>query len=91
MRLTDASGNVIASNLPVQLDIFNYPLNLEAQGLTPTDWYDLYSVNWVSPVPSRSNYFVDQSTGTKYSVFSVIAVYVDHLECRITKYTGATP
>lgn len=91
MRLTDSAGTTIASNLPVQLDIFNYPWNQEVQGMIPTDWFDLYSVNWVTPVPARSNYFVDQATGTKYSVFSVIAVYVDHLECRITRYSGVTP
>lgn len=91
MTLTDSSGKTIAQHLPVQLDIFNYPWNMEAQGLIPTDWYDLYSLNWTTPVPARSNYFVDEATGTKYSVFSVTAGYVDHLECRITKYSGVTP
>ena len=91
MNLTDAAGNVIKANLPVQLDTVNIPLNMEAQGLVPTDWYDLFSLNWTSPVPARGNYFVDQATGTKYSVFGLPAVYVDHLEVRVTKYSGTTP
>ena len=91
MRLTDSAGNVIAQNLLVQLDTVNIPWNLEAQSLVPTDWYDLFSVNWTSPVPARGYYFVDQSTGTKYSVFGLPAVYVDHLEVRVTKYSGTTP
>lgn len=89
MKLTDSSGAVIAQHLPVQLDTVNIPLNMEAQGLVPTDWFDLFSLNWTTPVPTRSNYFIDESTGTKYSVFGLPAVYVDHLECRITRYTGA--
>lgn len=91
MTLTASDGTPIATNLPVQLDIFNYPWNQEAQGMIPTDWFDLYSLNWITPVPARSNYFVDQNTGTKYSVFSVIATYVDHLEVRVTRYSGVTP
>lgn len=91
MTLTDSSGTVIAQHLPCQLDIFNYPWNMETQGMIPTDWYDLFSLNWTTPAPTRSNYFVDEATGVKYSVFSVIAAYVDHLEVRVTKYSGVTP
>lgn len=91
MTLTDSTGTVIAYNLACQLDTVNIPLNMEVQGLIPTDWYDLYSLYWTNPVPTRSNYFVDQATGTKYSVFGLLAVYIDHLECRITRYSGVTP
>lgn len=90
MKLTDNLGNTVAGGerLACQLDTVNIPLNMEAQGMIPTDWYDLYSIGWTSPVPTRSNYFVDLATGTQYSVFGNVAVYQDHLEVRLTRYTG---
>lgn len=91
MKLTDSTGNVLAQHLLCQLDTVNVPLNMEVQGLVPTDWFDLFSLNWTSPVPARSNYFVDEASGTKYSVFGLPSVYVDHLEVRVTRYSGATP
>jgi hypothetical protein len=72
----------------MQKDTVNIPLNMEAQSLIPTDWFDLYSIGWTSPVPLRSDYFVDEQ-GTKYSVFGEPAVYTDHLEVRVSRYTGA--
>lgn len=91
MTLQQANGTPIQANLPCQLDTTNIPWNMENQGLIPTDWYDLYSIGWTSPVPQRGQYFVDQRTGTKYSVFGNPAVYVDHLEVRISRYSGVTP
>lgn len=88
MQLTDNLGNVIASNLRCVLDTVNIPLNIEVQGMVPTDWYDLYADNWTLAVPARTDYFVDQSTGVKYSIFGNPALYIDHLECRVTRYTG---
>lgn len=88
MQLTDSSGVVLGSNLPCMLDTVNIPLNMEVQGMTPTDGYDLYSDNWTLAKPVRTDYFVDQSTGTKYSIFGNPALYGDHLECRVTRYTG---
>lgn len=91
MTLEQASGTPIATNLPAQLDTVNIPWNMEVQGMIPTDWYDLYSIGWTSPVPQRGQYFVDQKTNTKYSVFGNVAVYTDHLEVRVSRYSGVTP
>jgi hypothetical protein len=91
MQLTATDGTVIASNLPCQIDTVNIPINMEVQQDVPTDWFDLFSVNWTSPVPIRGNYFVDQATGAKYAVFGRAAVYIDHLEVRVALPLGATP
>lgn len=91
MTLTDINGNVIAKDLPTQVDTVNMPWNMEVQSTIPTDWFDIYSCFWTTPVPARGNYFVDQNTNVKYQVFAVTAVYVNHLECRCTRYSGGTP
>lgn len=90
MRLQHADGTVFAENLFCQLDTFNLPYNAEASTYSPvyTDWYDLYSIGWVEPLPVRSDYFVDQATGTKYSMFSTVFVGPDTVQLRITKYSG---
>jgi hypothetical protein len=63
---------------------------MEVQGMVPTDWFDIYSRFWITPVPARGNYFVDQSDSKiKYQVFSSANVYIDHLEIRCTRYSGA--
>lgn len=85
------AGSALAQHLPCQLDTVNIPLNLEVQGSIPTDWYDLYSIGWTSPVPQRGDYFIDEATSTHYSVFGNIGQYAGHLECRVTRYAGATP
>lgn len=91
MTLTDIDGNEIARDLPVQVDSVNIPWNMEVGGLTPTDWFDIYSRFWITPIPNRGNYFVDQSDPTvKYQVFSSANVYIDHLEVRCTRYSSAT-
>lgn len=91
MTLEHSNGTVVARDLTCQLDTVNIPLNMEGQGLIPTDWFDLFSLGWTSPIPGRGDYFVDQATGTKYSVFGEPGVYFDHIECRLTKYAGTTP
>lgn len=97
MTLTDSQGNPRASHLLCQLDRVNLPLNLEVQGLTPTDWFDLYSVGWSSPIPNRSDYFVVEKdtptdpAGTKFSMFSTIFAGPDTVQVRVTKYSGVTP
>ncbi len=91
MTLTDSSGNVRASGLLCQLDTVNLPWNLEAQSLVPTDWFDLYSIGWISPLPNRGDYFVDQTSGTKYSMFSTVFVGPDTVQVRVSKYSGVTP
>lgn len=90
--MTLQRGNTtIAQHLHCQLDTVNVPLNMETQGTIPTDWYDLYSLGWTNPLPLRGDYFIDENTGTKYSVFGNVAPYSDHLEVRVTRYTGVTP
>lgn len=91
MTLQHSDGTVVATGLVCQLDTVNIPLNMEPQGPIPTDWYDLYSVQWASPLPLRSDYFVDEATGTKYSVFGNVSVYTDHIEVRVSRYSGVTP
>lgn len=88
MRLTDEDGTTVAQHLPVQLDTVNVPWNAEVGGLVPTDWYDLFSIGWTAPVPQRGQYFVDEQTGARYQVFGNPAPYVDHIECRVTRYPG---
>ena len=91
MTLTDSAGNVRASGLLCQLDTVNLPWNLEVQSLVPTDWFDLYSMGWTSPIPNRGDYFVDQASGTKYSMFSTVFIGPDTVQVRVTKYSGVTP
>ncbi len=91
MTLTEENGTVIATGLSCQLDTVNLPWNNEVQGLVPTDWYDLYSNGWDSPVPERGNYFVDETSGVKYQVFSTVFQGIGTLQMRVTKYSGSTP
>lgn len=91
MTLQQADGTLIEAHLPCQLDTVSVQWNMEAQALIPTDWYDLYSVGWTTPAPQRGQYFVDETTGTKYSIFGNPAVYMDHIEVRIARYGGETP
>lgn len=93
MNLTDNAGNLRAQNLLCQLDRANIPWNMEAQGLIPTDWYDLYSIGWSSPVPNRGDYFVDLSTTppTKYAMFSTVFAGPDTIQVRVTLFGGTTP
>lgn len=91
MTLKHSDGMVVKQHLSCQLDTVNIPFNMEGQGMIPTDWYDLYSLGWTSPVPLRSDYFVDEATGVKYSVFGNPATYTNHIEVRISRYSGAMP
>lgn len=88
--LTDSQGNP-AVNLPVQVDTVNVPIELEVQGTIPVDYFEFYSLGWVTPVPIRGNYFVDQATGAKYTVCGRPAVYSSHLEMRVSLPLGVTP
>jgi hypothetical protein len=84
------NGQVVATNLPVQLDPVNLPIELQVQGLIPTDIYDCETIGWMSPVPIRTDYLVDQN-GVKYQMFSTVFVGINSLQFRVTKYLGATP
>jgi hypothetical protein len=88
MTLQQEDGTPIAQHLACQLDTVNIPWNMENQGMTPDDWYDLYSIGWTSPVPARGNIFVDESTNKKYRVFGNPAPYIDHLEVRVSMLPG---
>jgi len=94
MMLTDSAGNLRAQHLNCQVDNVNLPWNLESQGLTPTDWFDVYSIGWAMPIPDRTDYFVvevDTPTdpaGTKFSVFSTIFAGPDTVQVRVTRYSG---
>jgi hypothetical protein len=97
MALTSESGTPIASGLLCQLDNVNLSWNAEQQGLEPTDWWDLYSVGWSSPIPARGDYFVvtvaspTDSVGTKYQMFSTLYAGPDTLQLRVVRYSGVTP
>lgn len=91
MTLMRSNGEIIAQHLNVQLDTVNIPWNMEVGATIPTDWYDLFSLGWTSPIPQRSNYFMDESSGVKYGVFGNPTVYFDHIEVRISRYSGETP
>lgn len=91
MTLQHADGTVVAQHLHCQLDNVNLPWNMEVNGMIPTDQYDLFSIGWTSPIPLRSDYFVDEATGTKYSMFSIVFQGAGTLQMRVTKYSGVTP
>lgn len=91
MTLQHADGTVLATGKPCQLDPVNLPWMMEGQGMIPVDSYDLYTIGWTTPAPIRGDYFVDEATGTKYSVFSTIFTTQTSLQLRVTKYSGVTP
>lgn len=92
IKITDSAGN---SKTPVALPLTMDPVNLawdmQVQGLVPVDVYDCESVGWSSPVPDRSDYIVDQATGTKYSMFSTVFVGQNSIQFQAAKYSGVTP
>jgi hypothetical protein len=91
MTLKNENGTPIAQHLPVQVDTVNIPWNAEVSGLIPDDWFDIYTIGWTSPVPQRGQFLVDETSGTVYQVFGNPAPYVDHIEVRVTRYSGNTP
>ena len=91
VKITDSSGTVRAQNLPLTMDPVNMAWDMQVQGLIPTDIYQCESIGWASPVPNRSDYIVDQATGTKYSMFSTVFIGQNSLQFQVTKYSGVTP
>lgn len=91
ITLQHSNGTIVQQHLPAQLDTVNIPFTMEVGGMIPTDQYDLYSIGWTSPIPERSDYLVDEQTGNMYSVFGNVAIYADHLEVRVTRYSGVRP
>lgn len=90
VSIQHANGTVVAQSLPVTLDPVNLPIDLQVQGLIPVDVYDCETVGWMSPVPIRTDYLVDQN-GVKYSMFSTVFSGINSLQFRVTKYLGTTP
>lgn len=91
MTLQQSNGNVRASNLLCQLDTKNETWLMGGGGGIPDDAYDLFSIGWITPVPNRTDVFVDQATNTKYQVYGNPKNYGDHLELAVTRYSGVTP
>jgi hypothetical protein len=91
MTLQHIDGTVVQQHLPCRMDPANIPWNLEVESTIPTDWFDLRVLNRIQPVPVRGDYFVDELSGTKYSVFGQVTVYVNRIKCRVSKYGGNTP
>ena len=90
VTIEQSDGTVLASNLPVQMDPSNSDWLMQAQGMIPTDTYDVETIGWATPIPTRSNYLVDQN-GTKYSLFSTVFQGYNSLQFQVTKYSGVTP
>lgn len=92
IKIVDSAGNIKTPQpLPLTMDPANNSWQMQVQGLVPVDIYDCESVGWSSPVPVRSDYIVDQTTGTKYSMFSTVFVGQNSLQFQVTKYGGTTP
>ena len=89
--LMHADGTIVKTDLPMHLDNVNLSLELQVQGGVPVDVYEAYTLGWLSPVPIRTDYFVDQATNTKYSMFSTVFPGHDGLQFRVSKYSGTTP
>ena|SRR5579863_7469103 len=85
-----ALGQPAAQGLAVQLETVNIPPNLQNGGVV-TDWFDLYSLGWATPVPYRGDTFIDEQTGAQYSVYGIPKAYFDHVECRLTYYGSPEP
>ena len=82
-------GVVQQQHIPCTLFNVSVPIEMMAQGGIPVDVFDLYS-DWPIAL-QRSDYLIDEVTGTQYSVYGKPAVYTGHLECRVTVPTGAIP
>ena len=91
VTIKHSDGTVVAKDLPLQMDPANLPWTMQVQGLIPTDIYDCESIGWSTPVPQRSDYIVDQATGTKYSMFSTVFSGINSLQFQASKYSGTTP
>lgn len=92
IKITDSAGNSKTPDaLPLTMDPVNNAWQMQVQGMTPVNIYDCESVGWSSPVPARTDYIVDQATGTKYSMFSTVFVGQNSIQFQVSKYSGVTP
>ena len=91
MTLTRSNGTIVQQHLPVTLDPVNLPWNMEVGGTIAVDIFDCETVGWATPVPLRSDYFVDEKTGARYSMFTTVFTGINSLQFQVSKPSGGTP
>ncbi len=91
ITLKHADGEIVAQHLPIQLETVNLDWQMQVQGMIPVDVFDVFTIGWTTPQPIRTDYLVDEATGTKYSMFSTVFVATTTLQFRVSRYSGATP
>lgn len=83
------NGQILGQHLPVQMDPVN--LDWQMQVDIPVDVFDCETIGWTQPVPARSDYLIDETTGAQYSMFSTVFVGQNCLQFRVSKPSGRTP
>lgn len=91
MTLTHSDGTVVKQHLPVTMDPVNLPITMDVDDTIPVDIFAVETIGWISPVPLRSDYLVDEATSAKYSMYSTIFTGINTLQFQVSKPTGATP
>lgn len=84
------NGANLVVNIPCRLYPVSIPIEMMVQGGIPVDIYDLYT-DWLTLTILRSDYFIDQATSLKYSVYGKAQTYTSHAWCRVSIPTGVTP
>ena len=83
-------GTNLVQHIPCRLYPVSIPIELMVQGGLPVKIYDLYT-DWITLTIVLSDYFIDEVSGLKYSVYGEPQPYTSHLWCRVTRPTGVTP
>jgi hypothetical protein len=91
MTLCHEDGQIVQQHLTVQLDPANLDWQMQVSGMIATDIYDCETIGWATPVPVRSDYFLDEVTQTRYSMYSTVFTGVNSLQFRVSKVSGRTP
>lgn len=91
ITLKHSNGTIVQADLVVQMDPVNLPLQMQVQGDIPVDIYQVVTIGWLTPVPLRSDYIVDQADNVQYSMFSTVFPGHDGLQFQVSKYSGSTP
>jgi hypothetical protein len=84
------AGVNLVQHIPCRLYPVSIPIDLMVQGSIPVDIFDLYT-DYITLTIQRSDYFIDEATNAKYSVYGRPQAYTSHLWCRVTIPTGVTP
>ena len=84
------AGANLVQHIPCRLYPVSIPIELQVQGNTPVDFYDLYT-DWLTLSVQRSDYFIDEATNAQYSVYGKPQVYTSHIWCRVSQPTGVVP